>query len=108
MIYVYQNNKGETREISASMKNPPPERVLFRSETEWEPAPDDADVPCWTRVWIPPQVDAGKVRGKYPVVSNTLPHRLPGCRTDKYGRSIIENKAHEKRIMAEHGFTKGF
>jgi hypothetical protein len=106
--YVYTNGRGKTREIVASMRNAPPERVLFRRNGEWEKAPDDPDVPCWVRVYTPPVVDTGKVRGKYPFASSTLPHYLPGCKTDRYGRSIVQSKAHEDRICKQHGFVKGF
>lgn len=32
MIYVYKNSAGETREIVASMKNPPPEVLILNSD----------------------------------------------------------------------------
>lgn len=42
--YVYKNSAGETREIVASMKNPPPEYVYF---------PDESDI------WLPQDEKSG-------------------------------------------------
>lgn len=110
--YEYQNDKGELREIVASMKSPPPEAVVFLDEKTWiamtegQACEDTGSI--FRRVWSAPTIDAGAVRSKYPIVSNTLPHNLPGCRTDRFGRSIVENKAHEDRIKKQFGFAKGF
>lgn len=107
MIYLYQNAAGETREISASMKNPPPEWVTFGPGEAWTQAVAN-DPLAFTRVYGDVQVDAGTVRSKYPFASSTLPHGLPGCRTDRHGRTIVESKAHEDRICKEHGYVKGW
>lgn len=37
--YEYTNQAGERREIVASMKAPPPERVMFKASGEWMPVP---------------------------------------------------------------------
>jgi hypothetical protein len=107
VIYVYQNQNGERREIVASMKNPPPERVMFRTADEWEPAPDDCDVPAWTRVYGECQINPQKWASKaYGVGRYDIPKNLPGCDVDAKGLSIVRDKHHERAIMKEHGFVK--
>lgn len=52
------------------------------------------------------QVDPATNRSQYPYVSNALPRRLPGCRTNRQGKPIIESRRHERNVMAQHGFEK--
>jgi hypothetical protein len=111
MIYQYRSPDGiATREIVASMKNPPPERVLFRDADDppqWEPAPADCDVPAWTRVYGECQINPQKWASKaYGVGRYDIPKNLPGCDVDAKGLSIVRDKHHERAIMREHGFVK--
>lgn len=52
------------------------------------------------------QVDPGTNRSQYPYVSNSLPRRLAGCKTDNKGKPIIESRRHERNVMAQHGYEK--
>jgi hypothetical protein len=52
------------------------------------------------------QVDSATNRSQYPYVSNALPRRLPGCRTNRQGKPIIESRRHERNVMAQHGLEK--
>lgn len=117
MLYEYKSPDGtRVRTISASMRNPPPERVLFRESDEvdeehyipqWEAAPDDPDVPAWTRVYGNVTIDAQRWSSKaYGVGRIDLPKGLPGCEVDRNGRSIVRNKAHERDICRQYGYVR--
>lgn len=106
MIYVYKNAAGETREIHASMKNPPPERVMFRDDGGWEPAADDADIPAWTRVYGDFIINDQKVSGKFGYHSRTLPLNIPGEETNARGQVLVKNKAHAAELCRKTGYQQ--
>ena len=106
MRYEYRNSKGETRIIIASMKKPPPDAVLFGPDDEWRPAKKPNAKGVFRRVYGHPEINMQAIGSKWPVVSSTLPHRLPGCRTDRYGRSIVENKKHADYLCKKYGYVR--
>ena len=58
-IYPYRNAKGERREVSASMKSPPPSELVFTRRGYREAkAGDNADA-VWTRIYAEclPRID---------------------------------------------------
>jgi len=105
MRYEYQNSEGEVRDIFTSMKAAPPNEVVFLPDGSWRPA-KKRDKARFVRVYGAVQVNARPATGKYPIVSNTLPHHLPGCQTDKHGRTIVESAAHAREICKKHGFVQ--
>lgn len=113
MIYVYKNSAGETREIQASMKNPPPEVVMFYhpyEPTKWtglseqEEAGFLADNPSifrrdYSNGGVLPQIDmkpGGEVnhphqKGK-PPTSCQLPYAEGGKIVNRFGHQCREIK----------------
>jgi hypothetical protein len=66
----------------------------------------EVDGKQFVRVVSDYQVDPGTNRSQYPYVSNSLPRRLDGCKTDRHGKPIIESRRHERNVMAQHGYEK--
>lgn len=108
MRYEYLSpDKTKVYEIVASMRNPPPERVLFRDQYNWEPAPDDPEIPAWTRVYGNIAVNDQRWGNKaYGVGRYDVPKGLPGFETDSQGRTIFRNKDEERAACKEHGFVR--
>lgn len=115
--YVYRNSKGEEREIVAPMSAMPSEFLSFPKDTDGTEyrlgmpgaTEDDwkSDPYIFRRVPVGGQtINAGPVRNKYPIVSRTLPKNLPGCKTDRYGASVITSRRHEQQIIAKHGYRR--
>lgn len=118
MVYEYKNEAGEVREIVASIKNPPPERVVFDSDGNWRNA-DLAGVSgdVFTRVYGNVHVnDMSHVQ--YPYVSRRHAGRftsedcrhVPVVMGRKVRRAVnlpvIESKEHEKRLCEKYGLVR--
>ena len=126
MIYEYRNHKsGQTREILASMRQPPPERVVFDADGGHAPAADDADE-VWCRVWSVPLTTVREygiiphgrhglpVSRMLPLKNDNIVHvqerngttirtHADGTRTDSMGRRLIENRADYERAKKTTG-----
>lgn len=109
-VYEYRNSAGETREIVASMKNPPPERLFFKAGTNdqkhhlrwtgWYDAGalDRPDV--FTRVYSLPEIGridpGGEVKHAHqqgkPPTSVQLPRAAGGMIVNRNGHQVQEIK----------------
>lgn len=107
---------GERRTIFASMRHPPPERIVFlnhvaKNEADleylWGPAPEARTRGVWRRVFEVPQICAqpSDTQG-YPFYSNTLPRKLAGFEHDSIGRPLVKDAAHARSIGRYQGFAQ--
>lgn len=95
MKYEFQDDSGNVVEIDFPMREAPSIGSIITHEGR-----------RLTRIASSMQVDPGTNRHQYPYVSNSLPRRLEGCKSDRLGKPIIMSKRHEREVMARHGFEK--
>lgn len=104
--YEYQNNTtGEVREIYQRMSDPHPKAVTFAPDGSWSEAIPN-DPLAWVRVFGNHHIDTHPCTGQYPRVALDLPKGLPGCKTDKLGRTIVQSRRHENEICKKHGYYR--
>lgn len=98
--YEYENDRGERREISVSMKKPPPEEISFiNPDGSWEPTPRFKGVACapvWRRVYasgvsIHAPNYGVKYKGGLPA-SRSLPRRKGGEIDRLHGQTVRRHK----------------
>jgi hypothetical protein len=117
--YVYKNAAGDVREITASMKRPPPDCVRFVDN----PAPEDDRV-MWVEVGGRPRdlinpdhglffrvygdflINEQRVTGKFGYHSRTLPLNIPGEETNARGQVLVKSKAHARELCRKTGFQQ--
>lgn len=115
--YEFQNPvTGERRTVFATMRHPPPERIVFHDKVAqhegdleylYGPASEDRTKGVWHRVYEVPQICAEPSDHKgYPFYSNTLPRKLPGCECDSIGRPMVKSPQHAKAIGQYQGFAQ--
>lgn len=130
--YVYRNSAGEIREVFASMKNPPPEKVWFDGEGNWHPLEetvthqgheiplgplDPAHAAVFTRVYgAGLQVRGETPANKYPYPSlrhagrfseEDAPHMDVTIRGVPHKNiPIVQSPAHEAYLAAKYGLKR--
>jgi hypothetical protein len=107
---------GEKRTVFATMRHPPPERIVFHEhlakndgdlEYLWGPAEGWRVRNVWHRIFAVPQICAEPSDHQgYPFYSNTLPRYLPGEQHDSIGRPMVKNAKHAKAIADYKGWAQ--
>lgn len=95
MRYEFQAQDGEIIERDYPMKDAPPFGTIIEVNGKKYERVVSASV----------QVDTRFTQWTYPIVSNALPRKIPGCQHDSKGRPIIENARHHERIAKDYGMV---
>ena len=99
MLYQFQSDDGEVIERDYRMSNAPElgQKVTVNGK-------------AYHRILsLPASVGLAEYdENDYPRVSRALPKFTKGCPLNEKGQPVILNKAHERRILKQEGYTREY